>query len=108
MRYVELNPVRAGLVEDPTQWRWSSARAHTLGEPDEYIRPASFVSVGRDWNELLRKGCAKEEMLELRERTRTGRPCGSKTFVSKVESLLGRTLHRRKPGRKRQKRERKE
>ena len=78
-----------------------------LGEPDKCIRPAWFVSVGRDWNALLRKGRAKEEMLELRERTRTWRPCGSKSFVSEVESLLDRTLHRRKPDPKRQKRDRK-
>ena len=34
VRYVELNPVRAGLVKRPEQWRWSSAKAHRQGRED--------------------------------------------------------------------------
>ena len=34
LRYVELNPVRAGLVEHPAEWRWSSAGAHLTGADD--------------------------------------------------------------------------
>ena len=39
MRYIELNPVRAGIVSDPSLTRWSSYRFHALGEPDALITP---------------------------------------------------------------------
>jgi putative transposase len=37
IRYIELNPVRARLVEDPCDWRWSSAKAYLKGEGDTLI-----------------------------------------------------------------------
>jgi putative transposase len=37
LRYVELNPVRAGLVPVPEHYRWSSARAHMIGQPDPIL-----------------------------------------------------------------------
>jgi putative transposase len=47
MRYVELNPVRAGLVADPSEYRWSSYRANALGEEDDLIVPHSlYLSLG--------------------------------------------------------------
>ena len=39
-RYVELNPVRAGLVEAPTRYRWSSAAAHARGQDDGVVTVA--------------------------------------------------------------------
>ena len=39
-RYVELNPVRAGLATDATDWRWSSAGAHLSGRDDRLVRVA--------------------------------------------------------------------
>jgi putative transposase len=36
LRYVDLNPVRAALIDNPQSWRWSSARAHCLRIPDEF------------------------------------------------------------------------
>ena len=38
-RYIELNPVRAGLVSDPGDYRWSSFRANALGETDAVLTP---------------------------------------------------------------------
>jgi hypothetical protein len=49
---------------------------------------------------LLRKGTSRDEVRELRERTRTGRPLGSPGFIKRLERKLERTLHRQKPGRK--------
>ena len=44
-RYIELNPVRAGRVDDPAQYRWSSYRANGLGQHDELLT-AHPVHVG--------------------------------------------------------------
>lgn len=52
MRYIELNPVRAGLVRHPAHYRWSSYRANALGEADALVTPhALYCALGRDGEE---------------------------------------------------------
>jgi hypothetical protein len=49
MRYIELNPVRAGLVRHPADFRGSSYRANALGEADVLVTPhAVYCALGRD------------------------------------------------------------
>ena len=48
MRYIEENPVRAGLAPDPAAYRWSSYRANALGEDDALVTPhPHYYSLGR-------------------------------------------------------------
>lgn len=48
MRYVEENPVRAGLAPSPGAWRWSSYRCNALGEDDALVTPhPHYYSLGR-------------------------------------------------------------
>jgi len=48
MRYGDLNPVRAGLVRSPKDWRWSSYRHYAFGEPNDLIDPAAeYLALGR-------------------------------------------------------------
>ena len=48
MRYIELNPVRAGLVAGPDQYRWSSYRSNAMGVADALITPHAFYyALGR-------------------------------------------------------------
>jgi putative transposase len=78
MRYVELNPVRAGLVSDPADYRWSSYCSNALGVEDRLITPHSlYVSLGASaacrqqrWRELCRQAIPQEELLQLREAIR--------------------------------------
>ena len=52
MRYIELNPVRAGLVRHPADFRRSSYRANALGEPDALVTPhAAYCALGRSGEE---------------------------------------------------------
>jgi putative transposase len=52
MRYIELNPVRAGLVRHPAHFRWSSYRANALGGADALVTPhAVYCALGRDAGE---------------------------------------------------------
>ena|SRR5829696_3528926 len=76
LRYVELNPVRAGLVERPEQWPWSSARTH-LGLADDGITDAAAMQ-GRvdDWRALLDAGLADADRDAIRAAERSGRPLG--------------------------------
>ena len=47
MRYIELNPVRATLVEDPAHYRWTSYRANALGQTSPLLVPHSvYLSLG--------------------------------------------------------------
>ena len=39
MRYIELNPVRAAMVEDPAHYRWTSYRANALGQVSSLLSP---------------------------------------------------------------------
>lgn len=101
VRYVERNPVKAGLVERAEQYRWSSAAAHCRLCTDDLLS-LDFPPTGviEDWSAWLAQ--AEEEALVayIRQQTRTGRPCGADTFLDQLETLLKRTLRRKKPGRK--------
>ena len=99
-RYVELNPVRAGLVADAAGWRWSSARAHLSGRDDRLVKVAPMLAMVDDWRALLDSAMCEEDLRELRGHGRTGRPLGGATFVERLERIVGRVLKPRKPGRK--------
>jgi putative transposase len=96
VRYVELNPVRAGLVERAWDWRWSSAEAHAGGEDRSGLLDVeswnSRYTAGR-WRAVLREGVAEEALDErIRAATRVGRPLGSDQFIERLEGELGRSL----------------
>jgi putative transposase len=98
-RYVELNPVRAGLVSDASEWRWSSAKPHLSGRDDPLVRVAPILAMVADWQRLLNSATPEDELRDLRQHGRTGCPLGSATFVKGLERAIGRVLHPRKPGR---------
>jgi len=99
-RYVELNPVRAGLVARAQDWPWSSARAHLDGRDDSLVSARPLLDRVSDWPDLLASGLSDDEHAALRRGERTGRPLGSPAFVDDLERRLGRPLAPRKPGRK--------
>jgi putative transposase len=99
VRYVELNPVRAGLVRNPSDFPWSSARAHASGTKDGLLasdRP--FPGSVDDWEGWLLAGIHDAEANAIRLNTSTGRPSGSESFVRQLESSSGRLLGVRKRG----------
>ncbi len=99
-RYVELNPVRARLVERAAAWPWSSARGHLAGRDDELVTVGPMLARSPDWPGVLASGPAPEAYAALRRGERTGRPLGSAAFVEDLERRLGRPLAPQKPGRK--------
>ena len=100
-RYVERNPVRAGMVGKAWEYGWSSARYH-VGErqSDALVRDRELWGMVSDWRGYLSQGDEEGES-SLRRATRTGRPWGDEEFVAKVERLTGRDLSRGRPGRPR-------
>ena len=108
-RYVERNPVKARLVGSAAAWPWSSAATHVSGKTDGIAetawlteRIAGWVCT---WAEHLRKRDEKDFGAMMRLHETTGRPLGGKSFVKKLESLLGRTLLPCRPGRPKKTRE---
>jgi len=98
-RYVELNPVRARLVDGAAEWRWSSARAHLSGRDDCLVKAGPLLAMVGDWQGLLDSAVREEELREFRGHARTGRPLGGEAFVGRLEGLVGRALKPQKGGR---------
>ena len=97
-RYVELNPVRAGLTADPFAWRWSSAAAHLAGQDDSLVKVAALLEMVGDWRQFLLESPANDMMNDLRKHERTGRPLGRESFLQRLENTLSRVLRKQKPG----------
>ncbi|HXN05700.1 MAG TPA: transposase [Nitrospiria bacterium] len=97
-RYVELNPVRAKLVDRPDAYKWSSAAAHLERRDDELVKVSPLLGLVGNWREFLSQAASEDQREELRRHERTGRPLGADGFVAELEKTLGRILHRRKPG----------
>ena len=97
-RYIELNPVRARLVSKAEDWPWSSARAHVAGRDDQLVKVAPLLAMIGDWQAFLNSALAEEELRDIRHHTRTGRPLGDKTFLARLEGMVGRVLKPQKRG----------
>ena len=101
VRYVELNPVRAGLVQRAGGWPWSSASAHLAGADDALVRVAPMLERITCWQLYLEAGESAKRMDTMRLHTRTGRPLGGESFIDVAERIAGRAVRVGRPGRKR-------
>ena len=97
-RYVEMNPVRAGLVTKPEDWPHSSARAHLSGRSDGLVKPGALIERFGDWREFLAQDLPEDSADEIRKHERTGRPLGNQEFLERLEAATGRRFRRLKPG----------
>jgi putative transposase len=100
VRYVEMNPVRAGLVHCPSEYQWSSAGAHLAATDDTLVTVRPMLEMVGPWQDFLATA-SEEEDDALRRHEKTGRPLGSERFITGVEKRLGRILTPQSPGRKR-------
>ncbi len=101
IRYVEGNPVVAGLSQLPEGWPWSSARARLSEEVDGIVSRDLPREWSRDWRSLCAADGDAEQRISLRRHTRTGRPLGTPEFINKIELITGSSLALGKPGRPR-------
>ncbi len=106
-RYIELNPVRAAMVDTPDAYRWSSYSANALNQKNEIVTPhAVWRSLGKNsvsrcqaYQQLLEAEPSKSELQKIRLSNLKGLPLGSERFKSLVESQLGIVLGSRNVGR---------
>jgi putative transposase len=102
IRYVERNPVRAGMVKTAWKYRWSSAGVHSgLQEAADgpiEINIRDFAVDKTEWQEYLH---AEDEQVvnELRLKTQRGLALGSEGFIKRLEKKIDRPLACLNPGR---------
>ena len=95
-RYIELNPVRAGMVHHPRDYRWSSYRANADGEPDTLITPhAEYLQLGHGISErhdayraLFNAHLDPERISEIRTATNGNYALGDKRFKDEIGRML--------------------
>jgi putative transposase len=81
VRYVSLNPVRAGLVRRAADWEWSSVRAHLAGEDDGLVIVRPVLDRYPRFADMLEIMPSGIEVNALRRAETSGRPLGSKEWV---------------------------
>lgn len=102
IRYIERNPVRAGLVEKAEDYPWSSARAHVFNKKDVLLSDNFVISEIEDWSSYLTGEDDEQDLTLFRKHSRTGRPLGDEKFYTKLEKIAGRILRKKKPGPKKE------
>ena len=106
VRYVELNPVRAGIVANAWDYPWSSARAR-LGLPGSFTAPhlqrlpSCLDSQIRDWRAFLARETASDLDAAIRNATRMGLPAATGIARQRISEHVGRTIEPRPRGRPR-------
>ena len=102
IRYVERNPVEAGMLAQAETYPWSSAASHCglegralLAEPPQALRTLS----GSEWAKWLAVPETEENVSLLRRHAEKGLPCGDEGFLDGLEILAGRSLRYRAQGR---------
>ena len=96
-RYIELNPIRAGMVEHPAEYRWSSYRSNAQGEYDELLNPhLIYESLGFNaatrqaaYRELFRYELEPGLVDEIRRATNGNYALGNERFAEQVSAALG-------------------
>jgi putative transposase len=109
LRYIEANPVRAGMVAHLRDYRWSSYGQHGMGLvgtlldgfPEWKQLGPSEAERRRRWRAKLRSAQKQDELTAVRDSLRTGRPMGSPPWVETVAVRLGIDLTPRRRGRSR-------
>jgi putative transposase len=91
VRYVERNPVRAGLVAAAAEYPWSSAPVHCGLRDDPALRDdLPLLGVVPDWRRWLEGEDHPEVLARLRNCTAHDRPCGDPAFIERLGQRFGR------------------
>ncbi len=106
-RYIELNPVRAGMVDDPAEYSWSSYGCNALGVETKLQMPhEEYLLLGKDkkererlYRELFKIPLGKELLTEIRASTNRGLALGSALFGEQIEKLTSCRVTKKKMGR---------
>lgn len=101
-RYIELNPVRAGMVIHPSLYKWSSYRCNAHGEANAIVSPHPiFSALGADqdvrafaYRELFRQALTEDDLARIRDATNYNYVFGNVQFAECMAMALGRQVSR--------------
>ena len=102
IRYVERNPVKAGMIEKSEDYRWSSAAAHCGLKKDSLLTtlPSSLnVIYQENWSNWLALTEDKNVTDIIQRNIEKGLPCGNDNFIDKLEAVAKRSLRYKPQGR---------
>ncbi len=99
VRYIERNPVRAGIVDRAEDYPWSSARAHVFGYADKLLSPFYLLKEIEDWRAYLADEDSQEDLNLFEQNEISCQPLGSENFLKRLEIITGRKILRRPKGR---------
>lgn len=108
-RYIELNPVRAGMVNDPAQYRWSSYRTHGLGAASALLAPhPAYLALGADavqrqtaYRALFRAALDETAIADIRLALNQNQPLGDARFLAQIAQATGQRRQAQPRGRPR-------
>lgn len=100
MRYIELNPVRAGMVSHPSEYPWSSYSCNAMGQPDDLVSPhLDFRRLGKTdeerqaaYRQLFKQRLSEYSIAEIRDATNKAWVLGSDRFKQRMQKQLGRPI----------------
>ncbi len=100
MRYIELNPVRAGMVIDPSGYPWSSYHHNAMGQPNDVVVPhPEYLRLGESiearqaaYRELFKYQLSENSITEIREATNKAWVLGNDRFKQRIQEQLGRRV----------------
>ena len=100
MRYIELNPVRAGMVAHPSGYSWSSYHCNALGKVDELLTPQlEYKRLGKTvsdrqaaYRQLFKHHLPESSIDEIREATNKAWVLGSDRFKQRIQKQMERRV----------------
>ncbi|MEJ2315996.1 MAG: transposase [Gammaproteobacteria bacterium] len=109
-RYIELNPVRANMVTDPGDYRWSSYHSNALGVASGLITPhplylalgASADERSRNYQSLFLAHLEDRHLKDIRTTLNQGLVLGNEQFRDEIAAMTGQRTYHKKPGPKKQ------
>ena len=107
-RYIELNPVRAGMVSEPADYSWSSYQCNALGKKSDLLSAhGSYLALGTtdkvrqaNYRELFKHHVEGKLLHDIRQASNKGLALGNARFIADVEAMTGKRLVEGKRGRK--------
>lgn len=106
MRYIELNPVRAGMVSHPSEYPWSSYRHNALGQTDDLVTPyLEYRRLGKTeeerqaaYRQLFKNRIPETSIAEIREATNKAWVLGNDRFKQRIQAKLDRRVEPKAKG----------
>jgi putative transposase len=93
IRHIENSPVRAKIAKEAIDYPWSSARSHITGEENPVLTDSyHLIKKGENWLAYLIEKEDENLIKNIQDNLKTGRPCGDKIFIRKIQELLSREL----------------